>query len=407
MQVDPAVRFPRDGGAHHVHDPEHRGGPGGAGGAHRLERVRRLARLGDRHRDQAGLVEGAAVAVLRRILDLDRDARELLEQVAPDQAGMPRGPARHDHDPSDRGALLPAQVEAVEPGPARVEQQPAPQGAAHRLGLFADLLQHEVRVAVQLDALQVPGDVVDGAQLHVILGVDDVIPRRGEHRDVAVVEIHDGAGMLQDRRGVGGDEQLALRDPQEHRRALPRDDHLAGIVGGHHREAVGPDHVRERGDDLRLERLSAGVLDQVRQRLRIGLGAETVAARLEGGAQRIGVLDDAVVDEREATGAVHVRMGVAGRGRAVRGPAGVRDARRAVHRLALEGLAQSLDPSGELAHGDAGAAPVHHRHPGGVVAAVLEPPQPFQQDGHGLARAHVADDAAHASAPLGAVRGRV
>jgi hypothetical protein len=133
--------------------------------------------------------------------------------MAPDEPGVPRRAARHDDHPLDRGALLGAQVQAVEPSPALLEQQPAPQGAAHRLGLLADLLEHEVWIAAQLDGLEIPRDVLHRAQLDVGFGVDDVIAGPGEHRDVAVVEIHHGTGVLEDRRRIGGDEHLAVSDP--------------------------------------------------------------------------------------------------------------------------------------------------------------------------------------------------
>jgi hypothetical protein len=177
---------------------------------------------------------------------------------------------------------------------------------------------------------------------------------------------------------------------------VPRHYHLPRIVGRDHGDAVRADHVGERRDHLRFKRFPGAVFDQVRQRFRIGLGAEFVAARLERGPQRVRILDDAVVDEGDAAGAVDVRMGVARRRGAVRGPAGVGDAGRAVHRFALERLAQALDPSREPAHREAGVSPVHHRYARRVVTAVLEPAQSFEQDGGSLARADVADDAAHA-----------
>ena len=42
-----------------------------------------------------------AVAVLRSVVDVDRHARQRLDQELADQARMPRRAARQDHDPLD------------------------------------------------------------------------------------------------------------------------------------------------------------------------------------------------------------------------------------------------------------------------------------------------------------------
>ena len=55
---------------------------------------------------------------------------------------------------------------------------------------------------------------------------------------------------------------------------------------------------------------------------------EAMPLGLQRGAQGGVILDDAVVDDGDPAGAVHVRMGVELGRRAVRGPAGVGDARR-------------------------------------------------------------------------------
>ena len=163
-----------------------------------------------------------------------------------------------------------------------------------------------------------------------------MVAARREHGDVAIVEVHDGPRVLEDRGGVGGDEIFAVADAQQHGRSLPRHDDLLGIVGGDDRQAVRADHVLERRDHARLERVARRVLDQVGERLRVRLGPERVAGPFECGAQRIGVLDDAVVHEGEALATVRVRVRVTCRRRSVRGPARVRDAAKAGRGLARD-----------------------------------------------------------------------
>src|SRR5436190_9257782 len=201
--------------------------------------------------------------------------------------------------------------------------------------------------------------------------------------------------MLEDRRRIGRDEVFPLADSDEDGRALARDDDFSWLVARDHRDAVRADDVLQRGNDARLERIARGVLDQVRERLGVGVATERVAGVHERGAQRFRVLDDAVVYDRNATLAVGVWMRVAFGGRAMRGPARVRDAARALDRQAVHQLAQRRHPPGQLARDQAMAVP--HREPGGVVAAVLEPRERLKQNRRRLAVSLtcIADDSAH------------
>src|SRR3989442_10416083 len=187
VQIDAAVRLARNGAAYDVYKPDH-ARPRGARRAHRLERVGRLARLRNRDGQGPGLRELPAVAVLRGVLDGYRDLTQRLDDVPSHQTGVPGRAARYDRDATDRRAVGGAQVQAVEAGDSLFEHEAAAQRAAHRVGLLGDLFLHEVRVAVQLDRVEVPGHVVHRPELHVRLPVDDVVAVGREHCDVAVVE---------------------------------------------------------------------------------------------------------------------------------------------------------------------------------------------------------------------------
>ena len=68
-------------------------------------------------------------------------------------------------------------------------------------------------------------------------------------------------------------------------------------------------------------------VDEVDEHLGIGVAYECVPVRFQAGAQRLVILDDAVVDHGEATEIERsVRMGIDVIGRPVRGPSGVSDA---------------------------------------------------------------------------------
>ncbi len=106
------------------------------------------------------------------------------------------------------------------------------------------------------------------------------------------------------------------------------------------------------------------------------------------------VLDDPVVYDREPIGAVTVRMSIARGGPAMGSPTGVSDTGGAGVAVALlDGLLQLGDPPRPPSNAD--AVFIQDRHPGGVVAPVLQPLQPMQQHLEGRARAGIADDAAH------------
>jgi hypothetical protein len=144
---------------------------------------------------------------------------------------------------------------------------------------------------------------------------------------------------------------------------------------------------------------------------RVGLAGEDVAARLELRVQLLMVLDDAVVHQRHAPGAhrlggghagavAEMRMRVVHRRRAVRRPARVRDAGRALQATAghllqqlrhARGAARTLQAAGR----PAAQAGLVHGHAAGIVAAVFEPLQALDEKGNDVARGNRADDAAH------------
>src|SRR5262249_49561145 len=106
------------------------------------------------------------------------------------------------------------------------------------------------------------------------------------------------------------------------------------------------------------------------------------------------ILDDAVVDDDHAAGAITMRVGVFFRRAAVRGPASVADAVGAVERLEADGLFQiaqltfgaaDLQPFAIAGDGDAG----------GIVAAIFHPAKAIDDDRPYTLFADVANNPAH------------
>src|SRR5215469_17519568 len=140
-------------------------------------------------------------------------------------------------------------------------------------------------------------------------------------------------------------------------------------------------------------------LDQVRDDFGVRLGGELVAFFDELLFQRKVVLHDAIVDDDDFAGAVAMRMGVFFRGASVSGPAGVADAVGAVERFEANGFFEIA----KLAFGAANfkaVAVAGHSDTGRVIAAILQPAQAIDDDGHDALFANVSDDTAHTNALL-------
>ena len=105
------------------------------------------------------------------------------------------------------------------------------------------------------------------------------------------------------------------------------------------------------------------------------------------------VLDDAVVNDDDLAGAVAVRMRVLFGRPAVRRPARVADAVVAGERIGADHLLEVRQLAGAAPQVDRAAADDGDARR--VVAAILEPPQPVDQDRHDVLRSDVADDSAH------------
>ena len=108
-------------------------------------------------------------------------------------------------------------------------------------------------------------------------------------------------------------------------------------------------------------------------------------------AQLVEILDDAVVDDRDAVGRMRMRVDL---GRPAMGrPAGVADADRAGERLASQPLLEVL----ELAFGAAArqVALLQRRDAGGVVAAIFEALERIDHQGRDRLATQYPDDPAH------------
>ena len=340
-----------------------------------------------------GIEHRVAVDPFAGDIGLDGNARPFLDHVPADDACVVSRSARDDHDPPQV-----AQLVLVHPEPFEHEMAVADAVAdrlGDTLGLFVDLLEHERLVSGTLGGGVVPVDI-DGVVVDSLarLGVDIDHAVGGDPRDVTVVGELDATCLGEERREIGGEEVLAFTEPDDERRLVAHADELARMVAMDDDEGEVALETLVGDSDSFDEIALIGVLDQVRDDFGVRLRAERVPCREQLFAPLAVVLDDAVEDDREPTvvaGGERVRVLL--RDAAVCRPARVAEAGR---RDRSEPFGRELQVL-EVADGAEVGKPVvlEQGEAGRVIAAVLEPLEPAQEERLCGARAGVSDDPAH------------
>ena len=257
---------------------------------------------------------------------------------------MPTRTARGDDDLVERLQLLLGEIQAAELREPFVDDESAAHGVLDRLRLLEDLLEHEVLEAALLDLVERPIDAADAFRDTARVEVEHLVAVLREHAHLAVVQVHDLSGVLQDRRGVARDVVLVVTEADEQRTAVPRADDLVGVAARDDGNPVRALNQVERVDHAVFERVAIHRrLDQMREHFRVRLGLEGVPLHLEHLSQRAEVLDNAVVDDGDLVLAVDLRMRVALVGRAVGCPARMGYAHRAVNRIAVHDRLEHRD----------------------------------------------------------------
>ena len=311
---------------------------------------------------------------------------------------MVGGTAGDDEDAIDGRKVLLAHAQLVEKD--TLLAQTALEQALDGLGLLGDLLLHEVGVAAERCRGGVPVDVegarvLDGGALGV---VDGHLAGLLEEGDLAVLELDHVGGHACEGCDVRGGIGAVGRGGNHERRAVAGNHELAGGVGAHDGERPGAleaaHGVAHGRDQVALAGTVPGVLHEVRHDLGVGVGGKGVAIAGQVAAELAVVLDDAVVDDGDAAGAVQVRVGVLVGGGAVRGPARVGDARGACEVCGLAAVGEDRDATRAL-HAVELAVRREHLDASRVVAAVLERCQTVKQELGRLLLAGVSNDSAH------------
>ena len=257
----------------------------------------------------------------------------------PDEPGVPGGAARDDDDALERARVRPpgARSRRATTSPCSSEARPRIVSATARgcskISLCMKCLWPSFSAATALHSIR-RGARCTGSPSRPWIA----IALRGEDGQLALLEEDHLARVLEDGRDVGGEEALALAVADDERRGVLRRDDLVRAASprrprsrrcrGTCASAARTAACRSRApassaSAMRWAKISVSVSDANRWPR-----PASAALQLEV------VLDDAVVDDRDA--AVGVRVGVLVGRAAVRRPAGVADAGAARERRVLE-----------------------------------------------------------------------
>ena len=262
-----------------------------------------------------------------------------------------------------------------------------------------DLLHHEMLVAALFRGLGIPFDG-GGLPLHRLpVHVEELDGIRRHAGNFQIVDIVNGAGVLEQRRHIRCDDGAVPGSAHNEGAVLAHRVEGAGLVGKQHAQRVGTAHMQHHAGDgvQRIPRRDAGVVvvQQLGHHLGVRLGDEGKAPFDEAVFQFLIVFDDAVVHHRDLFIPGIMRMGVEDAGFAVGGPAGVADAAAAGHgAAAVRHLAEDFESALGLDDLDFSFC-ILHGNAGRIIPAIFQLGKSVQQNGRSLRRPGKAYDATH------------
>src|SRR5581483_10322504 len=212
---------PHEGRFGHIADREREILTERPGVLERGDGVRRLAGLRYRDDERVRIGYGIAVTVLRRDLYRARNAGDRLQPVAGGQAGMVTGAAGENRDRGDALENL-LRIHAEELRNERLRTRRHFQRRGNGSRLLENLLLHEVPVRSQLDGVGGELALMYGTDRRIAARVEDAAAVAPDFDHVALFEVDDAFGHLQQRRRVARAEVLFLAQTEQQRSALSR-----------------------------------------------------------------------------------------------------------------------------------------------------------------------------------------
>ena len=196
-----------------------------------------------------------------------------------------------------------------------------------------------------------------------------------------VAEKHHVACVAQNRGDVRRDEKLLVAEADDDRRAIADRDDLLGVFDRHEHDREHAAHQFQCAADRLLQPVVAHLaLHQVGDDLGVRFRLELVALRLQFLLQFEVVLDDPVMHDHDAAGAIPVGVRVLLGGATVRGPSRVAHAVESINGFVANRELQIGQLPGRATKGD--ALRTHKRDARRVIAAVFHAAQSVQQYRH-------------------------
>ena len=390
------VRLSRDGASHHVDDSQCLDAVRLAL-AQRFQAVRRLTGLADDDRQSIRCNGASAIPELRGDFDTDRDVGQVFKDILSDHADVVGGTASDDEDVVDRLDVIRGHAGRGEVDLVLVVGD-GMDGVLDGLRLFVELLEHEVLVSAAFGRFRVPGDLGQVLDQRLAVDVVELDAALFQAGHLHIVDVIDFSRMVQNGGDVGGDVRTLPLFADNHRAAVAGAEDLAGIICEHETQRIGTAHTQD-GTGNGAQRAFAVflivIVDELDHDFRIRLGIELVPLTLQFLDQLFIILDDAVVHADDRVVIRVVRVGIGLRGRTVGRPAGVADAAGADDRLDRSDLLLEVGDPSLFLDGDGRILSIANGNTGGVIAAVLQFGQAFEQDRSSLFRSDITDDSTH------------
>ena len=244
------------------------------------------------------------------------------------------------------------------------------------LSLFVNFLEHVMPVLTLARRVAVEFADPDIGLLCLAPGVINLVVMPVEHDVIAFFEVNETIGDRQQGRDVGGNEVFPDTDTHHQRAAAATGDKGFRVVDGDNAKRKGALEFVHRFFYRGEQVVVVMAVNEMRHYLGIGFRAEFVTCLEQALANALVVFDDAVVHDGDPL-AGKMRVGIGFRGFAMRRPARVSDTDMAglflgQARLEFLYLAKRAKPF-EITIMD-------KRHACGIVTAVLETVQTFEQD---------------------------
>src|SRR6202158_4207482 len=320
---------------------------------------------------------------------------------------MPAGAARDDANIFEFAELLLGESHFAKIDFSAVLRNASDKSVAHGARLLKNLLLHVVLVAAFFRHDGIPGDVMRLTFHRLAVMVHNTDTVFAEHGDIAIGQEKHVSCVFQQRGNIAGDKIFAFAETDDGGRAEARGNNFIGIAGGQKNQRVDSAQLLKRFAYRLFQRnfLSAAAvasqigLDEVRHGFRISFRDEFVPFALQLLFELQIVFDDAVVDHYDLSGAVAMRVRVFFGRAPMRRPAGVPNPISSVDWRFPDDLFQVAQLAGRAANFQF-ACGRHHRDTGGVIAAVFQFAQPFDNDRNIFFGPDIAHNSAHAAALL-------